>query len=103
MSSSWTTSAQPLPSSCSIARPVKVSHQRRDEQGLGNANGYAPDNPPAMLLPHGRDAEKNGTPGRQAFLIDLPADQLPPVVAGGQGAHDLGRDSRGRFAMQNAN
>src|SRR5207237_1646881 len=56
-----------------------------------------------MLFPETWRPIKDSAPRRKEFFIYLPSLQLAPVIPGGQGAHDLGRETRGRFAMQNAN
>src|SRR5881227_2702221 len=56
-----------------------------------------------MLFPKTWRPIKDSASRRKEFFIYLPSLQLAPVVPGGQGAHDLGRETRGRFAMQNAN
>src|SRR5207237_10685961 len=56
-----------------------------------------------MLFPETWRPIKDSAPRRKEFFIYLPSLQLAPVVPGGQGAHDLGPETRGRFAMQNAN
>src|SRR5438045_8528102 len=56
-----------------------------------------------MLFPETWRPIKDSAPRRKEFFIDLPSLQLAPVIPGEQGAHDLGPETRGRFAMQNAN
>src|SRR5207247_10585912 len=56
-----------------------------------------------MLFPETWRPIKDSAPRRKEFFIYLPSLELPPVIPGGQGAHDLGRETQGRFAMQNAN
>src|SRR5205823_14691535 len=56
-----------------------------------------------MLFPETWRPIKDSAPRRKELFIYLPSLQLPPVIPGGQVAHDLGRETRGRFAMQNAN
>src|SRR5438552_19206374 len=56
-----------------------------------------------MLFPETWRPIKDSAPRRKEFFIYLPALQLPPVITGRQGAHNLGRETRGWFAMQNAN
>src|SRR6266513_3005916 len=56
-----------------------------------------------MLFPETWRPIKDSAPRRKEFFIDLPADQLPPIIAGRQGADDPRRETRGWFAVQNAN
>src|SRR5437762_11177000 len=56
-----------------------------------------------MLFPETWRPIKDSARRRKEFFTYLPSLQLAPVIPGGQGAHDLRRETRGRFAMQNAN
>src|SRR5437773_12370933 len=56
-----------------------------------------------MLFPETWRPIKDSAPRRKEFFIYLPSLQLAPVIPGREGAHDPGRATRGRFAMQNAN
>src|SRR5436190_23136192 len=56
-----------------------------------------------MLFPETWRPIKDSAPRRKEFFIDLPSLELAPVIPRGQGAHDLGQETRCRFAMQNAN
>src|SRR6266516_1632544 len=56
-----------------------------------------------MLFPETWRPIKDSAPWRKEFFIYLPSLQLAPVIPGREGAHDPGRETRGRFAMQNAN
>src|SRR5438477_9411035 len=56
-----------------------------------------------MLFPETWRPIKDSAPRRKKFFIYLPSLQLAPVIPGREGAHDPGRETRGRFAMQNAN
>src|SRR6266700_7777461 len=56
-----------------------------------------------MLFPETWRPIKDSAPRRKEFFIYLPSLQLAPVITGREGAHDLRRETRGRFAMQNAN
>src|SRR5438067_11465702 len=56
-----------------------------------------------MLFPGIWRPIKDSAPRRKEFFIDLPSLELAPVIPRGQGAHELGQETLGRFAMQNAN
>src|SRR5947207_14364574 len=56
-----------------------------------------------MLFPETWRPIKDSAPRRKEFFIYLPSLQLAPVISGRERAHDPGRETRGRFAMQNAN
>src|SRR5438874_117174 len=56
-----------------------------------------------MLFPETWRPIKDSAPRRKEFFIYLPSLQLAPVIPGREGAHDAGRETQGRFAMQNAN
>src|SRR5438552_5702862 len=81
----------------------QIREQPKDKNRLNKTERDPGYDPTPVILPNRRFAERDHAAGWQTFLVDFPALQLPPVIPGGQGAHDLGRETRGRFAMQNAN
>src|SRR5437763_5414847 len=81
----------------------QIREQPKDKNRLNKTERDPGYDPTPVIIPNRRFAEQDHATGWQTFLVDFPALQLPPVITGRQGAHNLGRETRGWFAMQNAN
>src|SRR5438067_13191443 len=81
----------------------QIREQPKDKNRLNKTKRDPGYDPTLVIIPNRRFAERDHAAGWQTFFFDFPALQLPPVIPGREGAHYLGRETRGRFAMQNAN
>src|SRR5947208_9566310 len=81
----------------------QIREQPKDKNRLNKTKRDPGYNPTPVIIPNRRFAERDHAAGWQTFFFDFPALQLPPVIPGREGAHNLRRETRGRFAMQNAN
>src|SRR5947207_2951676 len=81
----------------------QIREQPKDKNRLNKTERDPGYDPTPVIIPNRRFAEQDHAAGWQTFLVDFPALQLPPVIPGRQGAHNLRRETRGWFAMQNAN
>ena len=85
------------------AAPLDVDRQQRDDQrGLEEREGRPRDDPPPVLLPHGRLTKPDRAAGRQAALGDAPAAQLAPVEHGSGERQQRRLDRCRRLALQQA-
>src|SRR5207247_2254210 len=81
----------------------QIREQPKDKNRLNKTERDPGYDPTPVIIPNRRFAEQDHAAGWQTFLVDFPALQLPPVIPGRHGAHNLRRETRGWFAMQNAN
>src|SRR5205809_7168889 len=81
----------------------QIQEQPKNKNRLNKTKRDPGYDPTPVIIPSRRFAERDHAAGWQTFLVDFPALQLPPVIPGRHGAHNLRRETRGWFAMQNAN
>src|SRR5438046_5984866 len=80
----------------------QIREQPKDKNRLNKTKRDPGYDPPPVIIPSRRFAERDHAAGWQTFLVYFPALQLPPVISGTHRAHNLMRETRGWFTMQNA-
>src|SRR5438093_11388680 len=81
----------------------QIREQPKDKNRLNKTKRDPGYDPTPVIISNRRFAERDNAAGWQTFFFDFPPLQLPPVIPGREAAHDPGRHTPGRIAMQNAN